>query len=76
MRLKKLFSFMLFALLTVSVAWAENLYVRVTDPGQLADGKKVILAHVYPGTSNSNSRVSIASYAHQRKHRHLPSLHF
>ena len=59
---------MLFALLTVSVAWAENLYVRVTDPGQLADGKKVILAHVYPGTSNSNSRVSIASYGTNAKY--------
>ena len=58
MRLKKLFSFILFALLTVSVAWANNVYVKVTDPSQLLDSngnpKKVILAHVYTGTGTTN----------------------
>ncbi|MBP5687392.1 MAG: hypothetical protein J6X22_01970 [Muribaculaceae bacterium] len=47
MKTKKLFFLMLFALLTFSVGWANNVYVKVTSADQLVPGKKYIFVHAY-----------------------------
>ena len=57
--MKKIFSLILFALVTVSVGWSANYYAKVTSVDQLVAGKKYILVYEDPGTSSStNNRVA------------------